>query len=244
MAPRGFLRTLALVRAQANRRRNSALYEKIRVADALNQVVGQAPLYNRQVLEMSTTDTPFAEALTQRGARVTTMRRATPSRRSGMAREAISTGPTFTNQAVDAGDESFDLVYATNVLSSVSEIDAILDEMIRVTRIGGSIVIHNVTWLSPWGGFETSPWHLLSGRYARSRYIRKNGAPPQHSFGVTLYRLKLRDVMNYIADDPRIVVVQSGPYWLPDGFGWLLRVPVLREIVTLNLAIRMERVSR
>ena len=244
VAPRGFLRTLALVRAQANRRRNSALYEKIRVADALNQVVGQAPLYNRQVLEIATTNTPFAEALTQRGARVTSMRRAIPSRRGAVVSEGMNNGLTFTNQSIAADDEAFDLVYATNVLSSVSEIDAILDEMIRVTRIGGSIVIHNVTWWSPWGGFETSPWHLISGRFARRRYIRKNGAPPLHSFGITLYRMKIREVMNYIGSDPRIVVVQAGPYWLPEGFGWLLKTPVLRELVTLNLALRVERVSR
>ena len=244
VAPRGFLRTLALIRAQINRRRNPSLYDKIRIADALNQVVGQSPLYNREVLEMATTDTPFSSALTQRGARVTTMRRASPSRRRGVTTENGVDGPTFSNQAIDARDESFDLVYATNVLSSVSEIDAILDEMIRVTRIGGSIVIHNVTWWSPWGGHETSPWHLLSGSYARRRFLRKHGVPPIHSYGVTLYRMRIRDVLNYINDDPRIVVVQSRPYWLPEGFGWLLKTPVLREVLTLNIAIRVERVAR
>jgi hypothetical protein len=56
--------------------------------------------------------------------------------------------------------------------------------------------------------------------------------------------MRIRDVLNYINDDPRIVVVQSRPYWLPEGFGWLLKTPVLREVLTLNIAIRVERVAR
>ena len=243
VAPRGLLRTFALVRAQINRRRNGSLYEKIRAADAINQVVGQTPLYNRDVLEMSPVPTPFAGALTARGARVVTMRRSSPLRRRSQTSHVEFEGPTFTNQAIEATDESFDLIYATNVLSTVNGVDALLDEMIRVARVGGTIVIHNVTWWSPWGGFETSPWHLVSGNLARARYQRKNGVPT-HSYGVTLSRLKIRDVLSYFSSDPRVVVVQAGPYWLPESFGWIVKIPVLRELVTMNLSIRIERVSR
>ena len=244
VAPRGLLRTFALIRAQFNRRRNPVLFEKIRVADAINQVVGQTPLYNRDVLEMSPVGSPLSDALVQRGARLVTMRRSSPVRRRNQTSHVEFGGPTYNNQSMEADDESFDLVYATNALSTVNGVDALLDEMIRVTRIGGTIVIHNATWWSPWGGFETSPWHLLSGNFARSRYQRKNGMPPTHSYGVTLFRLRIRDVLSYFAHDPRVVVVAAGPYWLPDAFGWLVKVPLLREIVTLNLSVRVERTSR
>jgi SAM-dependent methyltransferase len=247
VAPRGPLRTFALVRAQLSRRRNPAIYEKVRVADALNQVVGQAPLYNRDILEISSTGTKLAEPLTQRGARVVTMRRAIPVRQRGAAAVTVpapSDDPTYTNQAIDAPDEAFDLVYATNVLSSVREPDAILDEMIRVTRIGGAIVIHNLTWWSPWGGYETSPWHLLSGNLALARYEKKHGQRPPLVYGATLFRWRIRELTKYMKNDPRVAIVQAGPYWLPSGFSWLLKVPVIREIVTLNVAVRLERISR
>lgn len=246
VAPRGFLRTLALVRAQFNRRRNPVLYEKIRVADAMNQVVGQTALYNREVLEMSSSATPYTEALVQRGARVTTLRRANPAVNGRRSIETTNELETlqFTNNEIPVRDESVDLLYATNVLSSVSDIDAMLDEMIRVIRIGGSIVIHNVTWWSPWGGLETSPWHLISGNVARRRYRRKHGISPVHEYGKTFFRHHVSDIISYLEDDARVVIVQAGPYWLPDGFGWLLRIPIVREVVTLNLAVRVERVSR
>ena len=247
VAPRGWLRTFALVRAQFNRRRNPALYDKIRVADAMNQVVGQSPLYNRHVLEISSVDSPLTGALEQRGARVTTMRRAAV-RMIGGINHTQPTGATpslsYSNKSIEAHDESFDLLYATNVLSTVYDIDGLLDEMIRVTRVGGSIVIHNITWWSPWGGFETSPWHLISGTFARRRYVRKRGTQPIHSFATTLFRFKVRDVLAYLEDDPRVVIVQAGPYWLPEGFSWLLKIPGIREFATLNLAVRVERVSR
>lgn len=247
VAPRGLLRTFALVRAQLNRRRNPSLYGKIRVTDAMNQVVGQSAMYNREVLEISSIDTPLAGAIAQRGARVTTMRRATPTTVKDLSSSRPSDLPPelrYTTKEIDAKDESFDLVYATNVLSSVYDIDAVLDEMIRVTRVGGNIVIHNVTWWSPWGGFETSPWHLLSGGFARRRYLKKNAVTPFHSYGTTLFRFRIRDVLAYLKEDPRVAIVTAGPYWLPTSFSWLLKVPVLREIVTLNLAVRVERVSR
>jgi SAM-dependent methyltransferase len=144
---------------------------------------------------------------------------------------------------IPARDRSFDLVHASNVLSSVPDPIPLLNEMIRVTQPGGSIVIHNATWWSWWGGFETSPWHLISGTMARRRYVRRNGRHPENSFGFTLFRYRVKDIMEYIAADDRVAVVAAGPYWLPSYCAWILKVPVLREVATMTLSVRLERIQ-
>jgi SAM-dependent methyltransferase len=128
-------------------------------------------------------------------------------------------------------------------LSSVPDPIPLLNEMIRVTKPGGSIAIHNATWWSWWGGFETSPWHLISGSLARRRYVRRNGRHPENSFGFTLFRYRVKDVMEYIAADDRVAVVAAGPYWLPIYCAWILKVPVLREVATMTLSVRLERIQ-
>ena len=45
-----------------------------------------------------------------------------------------------------------------------------IDEMVRVTRPGGTVFVSFTPWWSPWGGHETAPWHYLGGEYARRRY--------------------------------------------------------------------------
>lgn len=246
VAPRGLLRTFALLRAQMNRRRNPALFEKVRNADTINQLVGSAPLYNRRVLQLSNLPQSVAVILEQRGARVTSIYRATPPSQRGYAPRELdseTSTPRYTVLTIPARDRSFDLVHATNVLSSVPDPIPLLNEMIRVTQPGGSIVIHNATWWSWWGGFETSPWHLISGALARRRYVRKHQRQPDNAFGFTLFRYRIKDIMDYIAADERVVVVSAGPYWLPSYFGWILNVPVLREIATVTLSVRLERIQ-
>jgi hypothetical protein len=47
--------------------------------------------------------------------------------------------------------------------------------------------------------------------------------------------------MAHLHGDPRLVVVGAHPRYLPETFGWLLRVPILNELITMNLVIRLER---
>ena len=124
----------------------------------------------------------------------------------------------------------------------MSDPAALVNELIRVTRPGGTIYLNNNTWWSPWGGFETSPWHLLSGAYGRRRYVKRNGHDPSNAFGVTFFKVRVKTVIALLKDDPRIVIVNAGPRWLPHSMGWLARVPIVRELATINLSVRVERI--
>ena len=82
---------------------------------------------------------------------------------------------------------SVDACYSSNVLEHVPTPPAMLDEMLRVTRPGGVVFCSYTLWWGPWGGHETSPWHLLGGRFARRRYLRKHGHEPKNKFGESMY---------------------------------------------------------
>ena len=43
------------------------------------------------------------------------------------------------------------------------------DEMLRVTRPGGLMVLSYTLWWGPFGGHETGPWHAFGGEYAAYR---------------------------------------------------------------------------
>ena len=38
------------------------------------------------------------------------------------------------------------------------------EEMLRVTRSGGTVFLSYTVWFGPHGGHETAPWHFLGGR--------------------------------------------------------------------------------
>ncbi|NBV27167.1 MAG: methyltransferase domain-containing protein [Actinobacteria bacterium] len=215
----------------------------------MNQVVGKSPLYNRNVLEIADFDTSYAEGFIERGARVVRMRREpTPPKRGRgqvptVSSEALTPDMSYTPLRIPATDKAFDLVFGTNILSSVEDPDALIDELVRVTRPGGSICLQNATWFSPWGGRETSPWHLLSGNLARRLYTHKHGHAPRNVYLDNFFRLRISEVMQSLREDPRLVVVSAHPRYLPESFGWLLRVPVLNELLTMSLVVTVERTA-
>jgi len=249
VAPGGALRTLALLRAILVKRRDPDLYRRIVLTDTMNQVVGKSALYNRDVLEISDFDNVYAEGFTDRGARVVRMRREPLKPKRGHGPAPIVSSASFASPVsysslhIPAPDKAFDLVFGTNVLSSVQDSDALIDELVRVTRPGGSLYLQNATWLSPWGGRETYPLDLFSDNLARRRHVRRHGHSPRTVHRNNYFRIRVRQVMKKLREDPRLVVVNAHPRYLPESFGWLLRVPVLNELVTMSLVVTLERTS-
>jgi arabinofuranan 3-O-arabinosyltransferase len=137
-----------------------------------------------------------------------------------------------------------DVCYSSNVLEHVAEPEAMLDEMTRVTRPGGTIYVSFTPWLSPWGGHETAPWHLLGGDRARRRYRRKNGREPKNRFRETLFPVSAGRAMRWAAAARRagtVTVVAVLPRYHPWWAQWVARVPGLRESLTWNFTIVLRR---
>lgn len=138
-------------------------------------------------------------------------------------------------------DGSFDVTYSSNVLEHVNRPWTMADEMVRVTKPGGLIFLSYTLWWGPWGGHETAPWHFLGGHRAAKRYERKHGHRPKNVFGESLFPVTAAGGLRWAGRQDAAVVVKELPRYLPRWAWWVLRVPILREAVTWNLALVLRK---
>ncbi len=138
-------------------------------------------------------------------------------------------------------DGSFDIAFSSNVLEHVPAPWVMADEMVRVTRPGGIVYLSYTNWLSPWGGHETAPWHYLGGEHAARRYEIKTGSPAKNRFGESLFAVSVGDALRWArgCSDARLIaaIPRYHPWWAQ----WVVEVPGLREIVTWNLVLVLEK---
>ncbi|WP_227463538.1 class I SAM-dependent methyltransferase [Nocardioides lijunqiniae] len=138
-------------------------------------------------------------------------------------------------------DDSVDVCYSSNVLEHVSDPWLMAEEMVRVTRPGGLVYLSYTVWFGPWGGHETAPWHFLGGQRARRRYRRVHGHEPKNRFGESLFAVTTGAGLRWAARQQGAEVVAARPRYNPGWSWWLLRVPVVRELVTWNLALVLRK---
>ena len=138
-------------------------------------------------------------------------------------------------------DDSVDVCYSSNVLEHVPEPWRMAEEMVRVTRPGGLAFISYTTWFGPWGGHETSPWHFVGGRRARRRYAAKHGHEPKNKYGESLFAVTVAGGLRWARTQRHAEVVHLLPRYNPWWSRWLLRVPVVREVVTWNLVLVLRK---
>ncbi len=137
-----------------------------------------------------------------------------------------------------------DVCFSANVLEHVPDWRAMLSEMVRVTRPGGVIFVSFTNWLSPWGGHETSPWHYLGGERAARRYQRRHGRPPKNRFGASLYPVPVAAVLRWARSAGGVVLADAVPRYLPGWTRPLLRLPGVREVLTWNLLLVLQRLPQ
>ncbi len=138
-------------------------------------------------------------------------------------------------------DDCFDVTFSSNVLEHVPDPWTMADEMVRVTRPGGFVYLSYTNWLSPWGGHETAPWHYLGGRRAAERYERTTGKPPKNDFGESLFAVSVSDALGWARQHRDADVVRAFPRYHPSWGQWVVRVPGLREVVTWNLVLVLQK---
>jgi SAM-dependent methyltransferase len=134
-----------------------------------------------------------------------------------------------------------DVCLSSNVLEHVEDWRAMLAEMVRVTKPGGIVFVAFTNWLSPYGGHETSPWHYLGGERAVVRYQRRQGKPPKNRYGHSLHPVSIAEVLGWARSAPGAVIVDATPRYLPGWTRPLLRAPILREFLTWNLLLVLQR---
>ena len=139
------------------------------------------------------------------------------------------------------GTDAVDVCCSFNAVEHVADPWAFLDEIVRVVRPGGLVFIGVTNWLSPWGGHETSPWHYLGGRRAAHRYQTRHGHPPKNDFGRSLFRVDVADLLAWAERSPSVTLIDAFPRYYPRWCRNLVKVPGVREVVTWNLGLAMEK---
>lgn len=140
-------------------------------------------------------------------------------------------------------DNTFDITYSSNVAEHIPHPWDMGEEMLRVTKPGGLVILSYTVWLGPFGGHETGLWeHYVGGEFARDRYTRRHGHPPKNVFGTSLFALSAREGLDWARSvappGPQgAEFLAAFPRYHPAWAWWVLKVPVLREFLTSNLVL-------
>ncbi len=161
------------------------------------------------------------------------------------AGEMSAAGITLANSvrgdgtALPFADNSFDVVYSSNVAEHIPDPWKMAEEMLRVTRPSGLMIFSYTAWLGPFGGHETGLWqHYVGGEFARRRYEKVHGHPPKNIWGESLFALSVREGLEYARDKE---LVAAFPRYHPAWAWAIVRLPVLREFLTSNLVLVMKK---
>lgn len=138
---------------------------------------------------------------------------------------------------------SVDVAFSSNVAEHVPDPWRLADELVRVARPGGLVVLSYTAWYGPHGGHETAPWHYVSGRYAADRYAWAHGRRPKNDYGVSLFPVTVRDGLAWARRcqrDGQARLVDCRPRYLPDWASGVVRLPALRELLTWNVVLVLQ----
>ena len=109
------------------------------------------------------------------------------------------------------------------------------NEMLRVTRPGGLVVLSYTVWLGPFGGHEMGLTHYLGGERAADRYTRKHGHRPKNDYGSSLFAVSAADGLQWARSTGALVA--AFPRYHPRWAWRCTEVPVLREFLVSNLVL-------
>ncbi|WP_370619324.1 class I SAM-dependent methyltransferase [Mumia sp. Pv 4-285] len=232
-------RSFRLFRAHRVEQTDPDLFYGMLAADSVGQLSQYADLRGSRVLDVGGGPGYFANAFRAAGASYTPL--------DSDLGELSGLGDPEKGTVIGSGmslpfrDDAFDVTYSSNVLEHVPEPWTMADEMIRVTRPGGLVFLSYTLWWGPWGGHETAPWHYLGGHRAADRYARTHGKRPKNDFGSSLFAVTAGAGLRWASSQTGADVLETMPRYHPRWAWWTLRVPVLREVTTWNLAIVLRK---
>lgn len=232
-------RSVALFRAFRVEQTDPARFYRTLAADLVTQLSQYDVLPGRTVLDVGGGPGYFRDAFDSAGARWLSV-----DADLGELSLAGAPGPGVvlgSALALPLPDASVDVCYSSNLLEHVRDAGRAADEMVRVTRPGGIVYLSYTTWLSPWGGHETSPWHYLGGVHAARRYRRRHGHAPKNEYGRTLFPLSAARMLTWARTTERAELISYFPRYHPWWGYWIAAVPGLREFAVWNLAIVVRR---
>jgi SAM-dependent methyltransferase len=134
--------------------------------------------------------------------------------------------------------DSVDICLSSNVAEHVPRPWQLGNEMLRVTRPGGLVVLSYTVWLGPFGGHEMGLTHYLGGDRAAARYARKHGHPAKNNYGSSLFAVSAADGLEWAASTGALIA--AFPRYHPQWAWRLTAVPLLREFLVSNLVLVLQ----
>jgi len=135
---------------------------------------------------------------------------------------------------------SYDLVICSNVLEHVSNAEKFIGSVDRLLKPGGKFYLSWTNWLSPWGGHEYSPFHYLGRRRGHLIYDKLVKRPRKHTPYRNLFPTGIGSVLRAFRRNPEMKVLAVTPRYYPE-FSFITRVPLIREFLTWNCVILLQR---
>lgn len=205
--------------------------------DTVDMLGRHEPMRGRTVVDVGAGPVQFAEAFSRAGARYAGLDLDVHT----LARTPVAAGIVAQGERLPLADASVDVAISSNVMEHVARPGVVGRELLRVVRPGGLVFISYTAWSSPWGGHETSPWHLLGGEYAARRYERVHGRPPKNRYGQTMFPTRVADGLRWAKSQPDAWLIEAAPRYHPDWASFVVDLPGVREIATWNLMMVLRR---
>jgi SAM-dependent methyltransferase len=239
MAHATLTRSIRLFRAFLREQSDPDHFYAVLAADSVQQLSGYVALPGTRVLDVGGGPGYFADAFRAAGASYLGV---DPDVGELSARGAPAAGMIrASGTALPLRGGAVDICYSSNVLEHVAAPWRMAEEMVRVTRPGGTIFLSFTPWLSPWGGHETAPWHYLGGHRARRRYAARNGRAPKNAYGESLFAVRVGEALRWARGCRHATLVEALPRYHPWWAKAMVHVPGVRELGLWNLALVLRK---
>ncbi|HYE31457.1 MAG TPA: class I SAM-dependent methyltransferase [Methylomirabilota bacterium] len=137
----------------------------------------------------------------------------------------------------------YDLVICSNVYEHLSKPKQFLEAAAHFLKPGGVLFLSWTNWLSPWGGHEFSPFHYFGPTLGPKLYDRVMKKQRKHTPHENLFPTYIGETLKIIEAQPELLVRKIAPRYYTE-FGFITRIPVVREFITWNCALLIERRKR
>jgi SAM-dependent methyltransferase len=238
--PRGLDRVRTLWRLWRNEQTDPEPFYRLLAAEAVEDLERRhGSLAGKTILDLGCGPGFYTDAFRARGAHVI------PVDKDMGEMEMVGSAPEGALLA-DAGDlpiedDSVDGAFCSNLLEHTPNTPEVIREIERTLRPGGWAYISWTNWYSPWGGHDMSPYHYLGPRLGPRLYERRHGPPRKNPYGAGLWAVHIGPTLRLVRARPRLRILRVEPRYWP-RLAFVVRIPVLRELITWNCVIRAEKV--
>jgi SAM-dependent methyltransferase len=217
----------------------ASFYDELAARAAVDLDRSFGPLAGQEILDIGCGPGYYTRALRARGAQILPMDYSEEELRLyGEPPEGWIVGDAMHLPLADA---SLDGVFASNMLEHTPEPQRVITEMERVLRPGGWAYLSWTNWFSPWGGHDMTPYHLLGPSLGLRLYRRRHqGRSPKNLVGHTLWPVHIGPTLRFIQSRPGLEMLSAEPRYYP-RLRRIVKIPIIRELVTWNCVVRMRK---